>query len=108
MRLYHDTQQGATLMNFINKSCRLMSLHMLLVIVLFLSGCSGISSQGAPSLALKTPTHPIIHKFDLSAQQGLRDITGDFSVRQSGSDTGITVLPSEKVGIFATGSANLQ
>ena len=54
------------------------------------------------------PTHPLLYRFDLSSQQGLRDIAGDLSVRKHGADTGIAVLPGEKVEIFASGSARMQ
>ena len=91
-------------MSSINMSCRSILLYMLLVMLLFLSGCNGATS----SIPLNIPTRPVIHKFDLSARQGLRDIAGDFSAYESGADTGITVLPGEKVEIFASGSASVQ
>src|SRR6266702_3130919 len=85
-----------------------MLLYMVLVILLFLSGCNEASSEATSSIPLNIPKHPVIHTFDLSARQGLRDIAGDFSPRTSGADTGITVLPGEKVEIFASGSASVQ
>ena len=94
-------------MSFISKSCRLMLLHVLLVILLFLSGCTGIGSSTL-STSFTFPALPIIRKFDLSARQGLRDRAGDFSVHAGGADTGIAVLPGEKVEIFASGSASTQ
>jgi hypothetical protein len=94
-------------MSFISKSCRLLLLHVSLLILLFLSGCTGIGSSG-PSTSFKFPALPVIRKFDLSAQQGLRDRAGDFSVHAGGADTGIAVLPGEKVEIFASGSASVQ
>jgi Peptidase A4 family len=94
-------------MSFISKSCRLMFLHVLLVILLFLSGCTGIGSSSL-STSFTFPALPIIRKFDLSARQGLRDRAGDFSVHAGGADTGIAVLPGEKVEIFASGSASVQ
>jgi len=94
-------------MSFASKSCRLMLLHMLLVILLFLSGCTGIGSSTL-STSFTFPALPIIRKFDLSARQGLRDRAGDFSFRAGGADTGIAVLPGEKVEIFASGSASVQ
>ncbi len=94
-------------MSFISKSCRLMLLHVPLLILLFLSGCTGIGSSG-PSTSFKFPALPVIRKFDLSARQGLRDRAGDFSVHLGGADTGIGMLPGEKVEIFASGSASVQ
>ena len=94
-------------MSFISKSCRLMLLHVPLLILLLLSGCSGIGSSG-PSTAFKFPAQPVDRKFDLSARQGLRDRSGDFSVHTGGADTGIAILPGEKVEIFASGSASVQ
>src|SRR6266567_8229073 len=94
-------------MSFISKSCRLMLLHMLLAILLFLSGCTGIGSSTL-STSFTFPALPIIRKFDLSARQGLRDRAGDFSAHAGGADTGIAVLPGEKVEIFASGSASVQ
>src|SRR5258707_1289536 len=88
-------------MSFISKSCRLMLLHVLLVILLFLSGCTGISSSTL-STSFTFPALPIIRKFDLSARQGLRDRAGDFSVHAGGADTGIAVLPGEKVQFSVT------
>src|SRR6266702_3753315 len=85
-----------------------MLLYIVLVIVLFLSGCNEASSEATSSIPLNIPKHPVIHTFDLSARQGLRDIAGDFSPRASGADTDITVLPGEKVEIFASGSASVQ
>ncbi len=91
-------------MSSFNMSRRLMLLCILLVMLLFLSGCNEATS----SIPLNISKHPVIHKFDLSARQGLRDIAGDFSARASGADTGIAVLPGEKVEIFASGSASVQ
>ncbi len=95
-------------MSFINKSCRVLLLYISLVMLLFLSGCNEATAEVNASIYPKIPTQPVIHKFDLSAQQGLRDIAGDFSVHERGADTGITVLPGEKVEIFASGSASVQ
>lgn len=91
----------------IAKPCRLMLLFLSLVMLL-LSGCNTSSSGASTPVAPKYPTHPLMHKFDLSARQGLRDLTGDFSVRQPGADTGILLLPREKVEIFASGKAAVQ
>src|SRR5437016_5009762 len=85
-----------------------MLLYIALVFLLFLSGCNEASSEATTSIPLNILKHPVIHTFDLSARQGLRDIAGDFSPRASGADTGITVLPGEKVEIFASGSASVQ
>jgi hypothetical protein len=95
-------------MGSINKPRCLIPLYLSLAILLLLSGCNGATSNTNASVYLKIPTQPALHKFDLSAQQGLRDIAGDFSVRERGADTGITVLPGEKVEIFASGSASVQ
>src|SRR5947209_1710821 len=95
-------------MNSINTSCRSMLRYMILVILLVLSGCSEATSEATSSIPLSIPKRPVIHTFDLSARQGLRDITGDFSVGTGGADTGITVLPGEKIEIFASGSASVQ
>jgi len=94
-------------MSFISTSCRLILLHVLLVILLFLSGCTGIGSSTLTT-SFKFPALPIMRKFDLSARQGLRDRAVDFSVHTGGADTGIAVLPGEKVEIFASGSASVQ
>ena len=94
-------------MSFASKSCRLMLLHVPLVVLLFLSGCTGIGSSSLPA-SLKFPAQPINRKFDLSARQGLRDRAGNFSVHAGGADTGIAVLPGEKVEIIASGSASTQ
>src|SRR6266699_7024429 len=85
-----------------------MLLYIALVILLFLSGCNEASSETTSSIPLNIPKHPVIRTFDLSARQGLRDLSGDFSPRTSGADTGITLLPGEKVEIFASGSASVQ
>ena len=91
----------------INKPCRLMLLSLSLV-TLLLSGCSASSPGASTSIAPKYPAQPLVHKFDLSARQGLRDLTSDFSVREPGADTGILLLPNEKVEIFASGKADVQ
>src|SRR5215469_8576591 len=92
----------------INKPCRVILLHIPLIMLFFLSGCNEASLRTAASIYLKIPAQPVLHKLDLSARQGLRDLTGDFSVRKPGADTGITLLPGEKVEIFASGSASVQ
>src|SRR5260370_32875816 len=85
----------------INKPCRLM-LPSLALVTLLLSGCSASSSGASTSIAPKYPTQPLVHKFDLSARQELRDLPDDFSVGESGADTSILLLPNEKVEIFAS------
>jgi Peptidase A4 family len=94
-------------MSFVSKCSRLL-LYISLVILLFLAGCSESTAGAALSIQLQMPAHPLLYKFDLSSQQGLRDIAGDLSVREHGADTGIAVLPGEKVEIFASGSARVQ
>lgn len=90
-------------MDALKKPYRLALFHLLLLLPFFLSGCSlGIFSSISPT----PPTKPLIRTFDLSAQQNLRDLTADFSVREAGADTGITLFPDEKVEIFAAGSAS--
>lgn len=93
----------------LGKPWRLLLLSLSLV-ALLLSACdvpgSGISfsSLAAP----KYPARALVRRFDLVAGQRLRDVTGDFSVRQSGADTGILLLPREKIEIFASGKAKVQ
>src|SRR5947209_7713801 len=99
--------KGKPRMSFVSK-CSILLLHIPLVILLFLSGCSDVVSGATLSIQLQMPTHPLLYKFDLSSQQGLRDIAGDLSVREHGADTGIVVLPGEKVEILASGSARVQ
>ncbi|HLZ60529.1 MAG TPA: G1 family glutamic endopeptidase [Ktedonosporobacter sp.] len=79
----------------------------LLTTLLFLAGC-GSETAATQMLQTPMPTRPAIHRFTLSARQGLRDLTGDFSTRAVGADTAITLLPGEKVEIFATGAASFQ
>lgn len=93
-------------MNSLNKPCRLTLLHLPLLLLFFLAACEG-GNVGVPaSIYPIAPVVPVMHKLDLSARQSLRDLTGDFSARESGADTGISLLPGEKVEIFATGSAS--
>ena len=84
-------------MGSINTSGRLILRYTVLVILLVLSGCSETTSEATSPIPLNIPKRPAIHTFDLSARQGLRDITGDFSACTCGADTGIMVLPGEKV-----------
>ena len=53
------------------------------------------------------PSSPSIHRFDLSAHQGIRDLLGDLTTRGGGSDTGIALFPGERVEIFAKGTTNI-
>lgn len=76
----------------------------LLATFLCLAGCNQVLPWQAPKL----PAQPITHKFMLSPRQALRDATDDFSVHTSGADSGIAVLPGEKVEIFAAGSAMIH
>lgn len=91
----------------INKACRLMLLSLPLV-ALLLSACDASSLGTSAVVAPRLPARPLVRKFDLPARQGLRDLTGAFSTRQSGADTGILLLPREKVEIFASGKAAVQ
>jgi hypothetical protein len=93
----------------ISKSRSLMLLSLSLV-ALLLSACDASSSGAslAPLAAPQYPTQALVHRFDLSARQGLRDVTSDFSVHEPGADTGILLLPREKVEIFASGQAKVQ
>jgi Peptidase A4 family len=92
----------------INKPCRVILLHLSFVMLFLLSGCTDTSAGSSTSFRVVIPTQPVIRKLDLPAGQGLRDLSGDFSVRASGGDTGIALLPGEKVEIFASGSASTQ
>ncbi|QBD78098.1 hypothetical protein EPA93_19695 [Ktedonosporobacter rubrisoli] len=62
-------------------------------------------ARSASSAAL---TQPAIHRFNLPAHQGLRDFAGDFNVHSPSSDTGIAIMPGERVEIFASGSAQAK
>lgn len=88
---------------------RLLFLQLPLAVLLLLSACGGaaIPTQ-RPSLYPNIPTQSTIHTFDLPAQQQLRDITGALSVRQHGADTGILLVPGERVEIFATGTVSIN
>jgi hypothetical protein len=85
--------------------CRPIPLYLALFLLCFLSGCAGGSLGAYASIYPNAPSRPVVHKFNLSARQGLRDLTDDFSVRDAGADTGIAVQPGEKVEIFADGVA---
>src|ERR1700692_2639562 len=85
-----------------------MLLYLPLALLLFLAGCTGTPSEAASSISEAPPVHPRTYTLQLPAQQNLRDISGDFSVSKRGADTGILVLPGEKVEILASGSANIQ
>jgi hypothetical protein len=83
---------------------RLLLPSIFMAIVLCLAGCNQIPPLPAP----KIPAQPLTYKFALSPKQALRDATGDFAVNTSSADSGIAVLPGEKVEIFAAGSAMIQ
>lgn len=80
-----------------------LSWLLLLILCVVASGCAG---GGDPSIRQHVPTRPVVHRFDLSARQRLRDLTDDFSALAAGADTGIAVQPGERVEIFATGVAS--
>ncbi|MBV9229214.1 MAG: hypothetical protein JOZ18_07860 [Chloroflexi bacterium] len=92
-------------MRFTDKTRR-WTLPILLVTLLLLSGCD--FTIPTSTIHSNIPTQSAIHRFNLSARQGLRDLAGDFTVRTGGADTGIALIPDERVEIFATGSANVQ
>lgn len=86
---------------------RLTALYQAVVLLLFVvPGCAG--SGGYISIYQNAPIRPVMHRFDLSARQRLRDLTDDFSAHAAGADTGITVRPGEKVEILATGAASTR
>jgi hypothetical protein len=88
---------------------RLLCFQIPLAVLLLLSGCGGaIGPAPNTSIFPNIPTQSSIHEFDLPAQQQLRDITGALSVRQRGADTGILVVPGERIQIFATGTAYIN
>jgi hypothetical protein len=95
-------------MNCTRPSHQKIWIYLLLLALLFLAGCTEVFPKATPFSNLHIPTSPVRHKFDLSTRQGLRDIVGDFSVREHGADTGITVFPDEKVEIFASGTASVS
>ena len=89
----------------ITRTCHhLLFPSILLATFLCLVGCNQVLPLPAP----KIPAQPITHKFVLSPRQALRDATGDFSVNTSSADSGIAVLPGEKIEIFASGSAMIH
>jgi hypothetical protein len=83
---------------------RLLFPSVLLATFICLASCNQIPPLPAP----KVPAQPLTYKFALSPKQALRDATGDFAVHTSSADSGIAVLPGEKVEIFAAGSAMIQ
>lgn len=95
-------------MNPLKKHGRTPLLYLPLLLLFFLLGCESGSLEVVGPLHPKSSARPVVHTFDLSAQQSLRDLTADFSVHGNGADTGIMLLPGEKVEIFATGSARVQ
>ncbi len=93
-------------MRAFTQRCRPTLLCLPLFLLFFLAGCEGGNLGAYASIYPSAPAKPVTHRFDLSAQQGLRDLTDDFSVRDAGADTGITMRPGEKVEIFASGAAS--
>lgn len=91
----------------VKKPCRVMLLFTSLVMLVLLAGCDATGPATAALVHLTMPARAAMHTLNLSARQGLRDLTGDFSVRVPGADTGIPLLPGEKVEIFASGSAGV-
>ena len=95
-----------------------MPLFFSLSLLLFLSACSDTSSGSSPSIHTNSSigssfnslirTNPLSYTFELPARQKLRNISSDFSVPETGADTGIFLLPDEKVEILASGSASVQ
>ncbi|HZR44420.1 MAG TPA: hypothetical protein VFB12_30180, partial [Ktedonobacteraceae bacterium] len=83
----------------------LVVVAMLCLMIVLLSGCD---ETVAPALHINVPTQPAIHRFDLSARQGLRDPLGDLTAGKSGADTRIVVGDGEKVEIFASGAASVK
>ncbi|HET9918975.1 MAG TPA: G1 family glutamic endopeptidase [Ktedonobacteraceae bacterium] len=100
----HEAQREAS---YRARPCRRKLLYLSLALLILLSGCAGLPSDTASAIGRTPPAHPLIYTFLLSAQQRLRDIAGDFSVGKRGADTGIPVLPGEKIEIFASGSAGI-
>lgn len=105
-------------MSSLNKFFRFMPLFFSISLLLFLSACSDTSSGSSPSIHAKSSidssfnslihANPLSYTFELPAQQKLRNISSDFSVPETGADTGIFLLPDEKVEILASGSASVQ
>src|SRR5258708_4504525 len=87
--------------------CRLLCLPISLAMALLLAGCSITPPVPSKSIYTNLPTQSAMHTFDLPAQQQLRDITGALSVQQRGADTGILLVPGERVEIFATGTVTI-
>lgn len=90
------------------KPSRAVLICLSLAMLFWLSGCNDTSLGPSKIAVPNLPQNPLIHRLELSARQGLRDLTGDFSVRKSGADTGIALLPGERVDILAAGSASVQ
>jgi hypothetical protein len=100
------------LVSSLNKFFRLLSPLISLCLLLFLAGCSDTSGNLSmhinSSISSLVQTNPLSYTLGLPAQQRLRDISADFSVRETGADTGIFLLPGEKVEILVSGSADVQ
>ncbi len=101
-------------MSSLNRFFRLMPSLILLSLLLFLVGCSDASDSALSTYintsisSLLNNNHSFLHTFELPSQQNLRDISDDFSVHETGADTGIFLLPGEKVEIVVSGSAYTQ
>ena len=101
------------LLSSLNRLYRFIPSLISLSLLLFLSGCSDTSSNSNSSMHINTMisslvrSNPLSYTFELPAQQKLRDISGNFSVH-TGADTGIFLLPDEKVEILVSGSAQVQ
>lgn len=92
----------------INKPGHAALLSIAVLFCLLLTGCSDTSAGPPSSVNLRLPARAAVHRLDLSAKQALRDLSGDFSVQQTGADTGITLMPGEQVEIFTSGTASIQ
>lgn len=87
------------------KPVKLQLLVLLLCTLLFAS----CNEAPAPSFHMTIPTQAALHRFDLSARQGLRDPLNDLATRRkTGADTHIVVGSGTKVEIFASGQANVK
>ena len=98
----------------LNKFYRLIPSLISLSLLLLLAGCSDTASSNNLSIHINSSvsslihTEPLSYTFDLPAQQKLRDVGSDFSAQKAGADTGIFLLPEEKIEILVSGSAHVQ
>src|ERR1700716_50867 len=77
----------------------------IVVLALLLASCA----QSVPMrLSFALPERASVYHLNLPALQSLRDPSADFSTKPGGADTGILMMPGEKVAIFASGSAAIQ